>query len=336
MSQFFNMNQTTTQMVDPEIPTCSASVTDSKILKATKTILLTTIMAVALMGNLFIIFIVYKKKIMRRTTNIFIANMAASDLFIAIVVIPKLLTELYVGPERWLVGGGLGTTLCKFCFFLADFSVSISIVSHAVIAIDRFWAIVYSLRPSPITPARRKYIIAGIWLFSFLLHSPNLYSFRLRKRDGINFCGINWSPLDNKTSQKTFYAVIFVLEFCVPTLLMTFLYSWLIKSLVSQRSLSAQSLHMRKKRRKEDIRVLRKVMTLLIVFLICLIPITVYALLFYYYWNWKLPCSAWGYSFAVHFIFLSNSAVNPCLCIALSESYKHYIQKHLCRKGTKS
>lgn len=316
------MNQTTTE--------CAASETDSDILKATKTALLTGIMTTAFFGNFLVIFIVYKSKKMRRTTNIFIANMATSDLFIAVVTIPRVLTELYVGPQRWLFGGVTGEITCKLCLFLTDYSLGISFMSHCVIAIDRFCAIVYSLRPSPITPARRKYIIVLIWVLSFMVNSPNLYTLRLYEKDGVMKCVINWYPLDNKTTQRMFYSVVFVIEIGVPILLMTVLYTWLIKSLMSKRSLSAQSLRMKKIRRKEDIRVLRKVLILLIVFLISIFPITLLAMFQFYEWGWTIPCWAWSLAFVAHLIFLSNSAVNPCLCIALNASYKRYIQKMLC------
>lgn len=324
------MNHTAKRTLDKENISCSASETDSDLLKATKTTLLTAIMTIALFGNLLVIFIVYKSRKMRRTTNIFIANMATSDLFIAVVTIPRVLTELYVGPERWLIGGVIGTISCKLCLFMTDYSLGISFMSHSVIAIDRFCAIVYSLRPSPITPARRKYIIALIWFLSFVINSPALYTFRLHEIGDITSCSIDWYPLDTKVSQTRFYTVIFAIEISLPTLLMTVLYTWLIKSLMSQHSLSAQSLHMRKIRRKEDIRVLRKVLTLLIVFLSSIIPINVLAMFQYYKWDLKIPCWAWSYAFPAHLIFLSNSAINPCLCIALNASYKHYIKKMLC------
>ncbi|KAK3735971.1 hypothetical protein QZH41_003832 [Actinostola sp. cb2023] len=306
---------------------CAASITDSMQIKVIKTILYCMIMITALMGNIFIIAIVCLNKTMRRTTNIFIANMAASDMFIAVVVIPRILIELHIGPWRWLLDGVLGVISCKFCYFLADFSVCISITSHAVIAVDRFWAIVYSLRPSPITAARRKYIIALIWLFSFTLHSPTLYAYKLRYVHGQAYCVMNWYPLDSFTSTKTLFTVIFILVFCIPVPLIVFLYVRLVISLTGQRRLPTQTFQVRRQRRKEDIVVLRKVVVMVMVFLISVIPINALALMTFYSWHGRIPCSAWNYSFAAFFLVLSNSAVNPCLCIFLQESYKRHIRK---------
>lgn len=303
---------------------CSASAVDSDFAKVVKYVIYSMIMIVATLGNMFIITVVYKKKTMRRTTNIFIANMALSDMLIAVIVVPRMIVELYVGPRRWLIDGSLGSLTCKFTNFFADFSLCITITSHAVIAVDRFWAIVYCLRPSPVTPTRRKYIIAIIWLYSFLLHSPNLYIYKLRYIKGKAFCRINWHPLDNFTSQRTFFSFILVFVICIPGFLMSVLYIWLI---VSLNKTIIHHPHVRQQRQKEDVVVLRKIAVLLSVFLVSCLPITILGILHFYVWQWKAPCSAWMYAYMAHTLLLSNSAVNPWLCIALQENYKLHIRK---------
>lgn len=123
--------------------------------------------------------------------------------------------------------------------------------------------------------------------------------------------------------------MIFIFVVCVPVLLMTVLYSWLMVSLsIHSKQLSAQASEVRKQRRKEDIRVLRKVVLMLAAFLTSIVPITVLGVLSFYVWDGVLPCNAWIFSFLAHILFLSNSGINPCLCIALHESYRHYMRKH--------
>lgn len=301
---------------------CSASVVDSTLAKAAKYVIFTIIMLAALLGNMFIITVVYKTRSMRKTTNIFIANMAASDILIALVIIPRIIVELYIGPRRWLIDGILGSITCKFANFFADFSLCISMTSHGVIAVDRFLAIVYCLRPSPITATRRKYIIAIIWIYSFLLHSPNLYIYKLQKDKGKTKCRISWQPLDSFTAHKTYFSVILVFVITIPVIIMSVLYIWLIISLNKSVTHHPQ---IRRQRQKEDEMVLRKVAVLLIVFLFSCLPITVLGILQFYVWKWSIPCSAWTYSFIAHTLLLSNSAVNPWLCILLLEKYRHHI-----------
>lgn len=305
---------------------CSASIVDSTLTKSAKYVVFTSIMVAALLGNIFIIIVVYKKKSMRKTTNMFIANIAASDILIAFVVIPRMIVELYIGPRRWLISGGLGSFTCKFANFFADFSVCISMTSHAVIAVDRFWAIVYCLRPSPITEVRRKYIIAMIWIYSFILHSPNLYIYQLHNHRGKIVCRISWAPLDSFTSQKIYFSVILVFVISVPVLLMTALYTWLIVSLNNSVTHHPQ---IRQQRQKEDVMVLRKVAVLLSVFLFSCLPITILGIFHFYVWRGRVPCTAWTYSFMAHLLLLSNSAVNPWLCIVLQDKYRHHIHEIL-------
>lgn len=307
---------------------CAAMFTDSAEVKIVKTVVLSVIMLLALSGNLFVLFVVYKKKNMRRTTNVFIANMSASDILIAVIVIPRILAELYIGPRLWIISGFLGSLLCKICFFFTDFCAGISITSHAVIAVDRFWAIVYSLRPSPITPARRKYIIALIWLYNLAVNSPNLYTYKLTQVKGKAYCRINWAPLDQAHSKIILFTFVFIFVLCIPLLLILVSYSWLLLSLTRKNILNAQTQELREKRRKEDITVLRNVAVMVTVFLVSLIPITILGVLSYYYWD-GLPCNAWGFTFAAHILMLSNCAINPWLCIFLHQSYRKHLRKTL-------
>lgn len=304
---------------------CAAMSTDSTEVKIIKTVLYSSIMLAALIGNLFVLYVVYIKKNMRRTTNIFIANMAASDMFIAGVIIPRILAELFLGPKFWIVDGILGSILCKICFFFTDFSICISITSHAVIAIDRFWAIVYSLRPSPITPSRRRYIIVMIWLYAFAIHSPNLYTYQLRERGGNTFCRSDWSPL-NANSPTILFTIIFIFVICIPLTLILVLYFWLVVSVMKNDMFKAQTQQIREQRRKEDVAVLRNVVVMVTVFLVSLLPITILGVLSYYVWG-SLPCRAWGFAYSAHKLLLSNSAINPWLCIFLHQSYRKHLRE---------
>ena len=81
---------------------------------------------------------------MRKHINFFIVNMAMSDVLYPILVIPMSIKELYI--DYWLIGGPLGQVLCKLVFFLGDLSVSVSIQSLVLIAVDRFGAVVFPLR----------------------------------------------------------------------------------------------------------------------------------------------------------------------------------------------
>ena len=129
-----------------QLSTCFKNPTPEKI---GKTFAFCLIFLVSLAGNTVIGIIVYKAKTMRKPTNFLIVNMAISDLLYAIFVIPREIPMLYI--DSWLIGGPLGQALCRLAIFLTHFSASVSIQSLVQIAVDRFGAVVFPLRSSPIS-----------------------------------------------------------------------------------------------------------------------------------------------------------------------------------------
>lgn len=87
---------------------CS-SLINSAAAKTGKTIALSLILIVSLVGNSLIGIIVYKTPNLRKPINFLIANMALSDLLFPIFLLPKRLLDLHV--DSWLISGVLGQIL---------------------------------------------------------------------------------------------------------------------------------------------------------------------------------------------------------------------------------
>ena len=103
--------------------------------KLEKTVAYTPIAVLALAGN-SLIGIVRKTPTLRKPINPLIVNMAMSDLFYPIFLLPVRLAELYVGS--CLIGGALGQALGKLHVFLVDVSSLVSIQSLILITVDGF------------------------------------------------------------------------------------------------------------------------------------------------------------------------------------------------------
>ena len=78
-----------------------------------------------------------------KTHQIFLVKVAMSDLFLPILLIPKVIQTFYT--DSWLIGGPLGQALCKLSSFSPSVSTAISIQSLVLIAVDRFGAVVFPL-----------------------------------------------------------------------------------------------------------------------------------------------------------------------------------------------
>ena len=103
------------------------------------------IILVSLAGNTVIGIIVYKTKTIRKPINFLIVNMAMSDLLFPIFLIPWDIQGLYI--NSWLISGPLGHALCKLVTFLTLVSKVVAIQSVVLIAVDRFGAVVFPIRP---------------------------------------------------------------------------------------------------------------------------------------------------------------------------------------------
>ena len=82
-------------------------------------------------GNTLVIWLISTMKTMQTANNIFIANLALSDITIAIFCIPFQFYAALV--QRW----DMPKIMCKFCPFAQTFSINVSIFTLLAIAQDR-------------------------------------------------------------------------------------------------------------------------------------------------------------------------------------------------------
>lgn len=303
--------------------------------KVAQTVLYAFVLVVSLFGNALVIYIATQtKRINKTTTNFLIANMASSDLLISMFAIPRTITEIHVGQSRWLVAGLLGQLSCKLIYFFQDISTAVSIESLVFITVDRFVAVVFPYR-GPIMSLRtcKFVVIPLIWIIATAIHSPYFYLFRLQEIQNQTHCIPSWTPAfqNEKKVQKQYYLVILVVLILLPLLLLAILYSAIIFHLRVKSKKHCPSTARCQRRVREDSKVIKKVVTIVIVFVICIIPINVFGVLLYFVWDLKIPCGAKDYIFASYFVLFSNSAINPCVYFILNERYRRELGEVVTR-----
>ncbi|CAG5135655.1 unnamed protein product, partial [Candidula unifasciata] len=85
---------------------------------------------VAAGGNIIVIWIVLAHKRMRTVTNYFLVNLAIADVMVSIFnVLFHFMLNLY---QDWF----FGLEYCKFAFFIAPCTISVSVLTFMAIAID--------------------------------------------------------------------------------------------------------------------------------------------------------------------------------------------------------
>ena len=281
----------------------------------------------SVLGNILLVVIVKRNKRMQTITNYLIVNMAVSDILVTVLAIPRRITEVLLGPRRWLFHGLLGSLLCKSLSFFQDISTAVSILSLVVIAIDRHRGIVHPLRKQLFNPGKLcKIVIPLIWITSMGLHAVYFYIFRTVTDDTKTYCTLTWAPkFDDRKSQETYYLILLFCLIVVPTCVVIILYSSIILNLKRSKIARCKgpSNFVTSRRSREDTKVVRIIIAILIAFIVCLIPINVYAILIFFVWDpGKFPCGIDNAGFAVHFILYSNASVNPCIYFILNDKYR--------------
>ena len=228
------------------------------------------------------------------------------------LAVPRQVTEILLGPRRWLIDGLLDSVLCKSVHFFQDITIGVSILSLSAIAIDRYRRIVFPLRKQFRKPAKLcKMIIPAIWLISIGLQAIYFYIFSIVTDDNKTYCTVNWAPeFDQKKSQEAHFIVIFVFLIATQACVVTLLYSAIILILRRSRHTrgKSSSRYMMSERLREDRKVVRMIIAILVAFIVCVMPINVYAILFYFVWDWKIPCGMENFGFSAFFILYSNIA----------------------------
>ncbi|KAI8794571.1 tachykinin-like peptides receptor 99D [Biomphalaria glabrata] len=82
-------------------------------------------------GNVIVVWIVLAHKSMRTVTNYFLVNLAVADVMISIFnVLFHFTFNMY---QNWF----FGMEYCKFALFIAQCTISVSVLTFMAIAIDR-------------------------------------------------------------------------------------------------------------------------------------------------------------------------------------------------------
>lgn len=127
--------------------------------------LYTLIFFIGITGNSLVVYVVCVKKSMQSVTNLFIMNLALSDILMCLLAVP--FTPISFFQDYWT----LGKFLCHLVPFSLGVSVYVSTLTSLAIAIDRYFVIVHPFKP------RMKLgvcclLIAVVWIVSISISLP--------------------------------------------------------------------------------------------------------------------------------------------------------------------
>ncbi|XP_062409554.1 neuropeptide FF receptor 2 [Sardina pilchardus] len=186
------------------------------------------IFLMCMVGNGMVCFIILRSRNMRTVTNLFILNLAISDLLVGIFCMPTTLVD------NIITGWPFGSLLCKLSGMVQGISVSASVFTLVAIAVDRFRCIVYPFRQK-LTISTSTLIIVIIWVLAIAIMCPSGIMLQVTREHRVSillgngnatrsfyWCRENWP---NQEMRKIYTTVLFTNIYLAPLTLIVIMYA---------------------------------------------------------------------------------------------------------------
>lgn len=306
-----------------------------------KIVFISLIIVGTLVGNIFVIAVIGLNKAMRTVINIYMVNLATTDLLVCSICLTSFLWKNLLNNHIFI----LGRVMCKLIHFCKMITLVCSVLTLSAIACDRANAILFPLRIL-ITKKKTKLVVLVIWLVSISVSVPLLFVrtlYTIHFKDFVQEnCGDLWpSAFNEKTNScqpllwvpQLYYTFLSVTLFFVPVSIMTVTYSLILCRLAKAppgEENESQRTILNKKRKK----VIKMVFTVLIVFVICWMPIQI-ILLYDKYRTGKNsgPLPFWYEEAArvAELLAFSNSFLNPIIYGGFTKEFRDNLFRFLRR-----
>uniref|UniRef100_A0A3P8ZKA9 G-protein coupled receptors family 1 profile domain-containing protein n=1 Tax=Esox lucius TaxID=8010 RepID=A0A3P8ZKA9_ESOLU len=265
-----------------------------------------TVIAVGLLGNVGLVFIIGRQKELRNVTNILIANLSCSDILMCVVCLP--VTVIYTLMDRWV----LGEALCKVTPFVQCTSVTVSIFSLVLIALERHQLILHPTGWSP--AAGHSYLAVGLtWLVA---SSPSTYHYHV-------ICMEKWPSERHRLAYTT---SLLLFQYCLPLLLVLLCYLRIFLRLRRRRDVVERS---RKARGAQRINAM--LAAIVAAFALCWLPLNVFNTIFDWHHQVLPACQHDAVFSACHLTAMASTCVNPVVYGFLNSNFQRELKTQLQR-----
>lgn len=180
---------------------------------------------ISFLGNGCVIYIFLKCKSLRTPTNMFVVNLAFSDLVMMTTMGPTVTINVFM--QRYWVWGAFG---CQLYGFTGAVCGTVSILSMVVIGYDRYNVIVKGFNGVKITSGKAFAIILAIWGYSIGASLPPLLGvWGGYTTEGMLFT-CSYDYLKDDWNNKSYCLFGFFFDYLIPMVLVFFFYSSIVKA----------------------------------------------------------------------------------------------------------
>ncbi|EDO32417.1 predicted protein, partial [Nematostella vectensis] len=223
----------------------------------------TCIVVVGVTGNFLVCHAIFSQA-RRKTNDMFILNLAVTDLGTCAISIPFDMAEQI--SKHFL----FGKLMCSLLYPLQTILMGTSVLTLLAVSIERYKAIVTPLQPK-LRGKLAKAMLIGSWVLSVAVVAPYMVVLKYVNRQ----CIESW-PVP--AHAKTFTFVLFVVLYAVPMVIITYCYVRVLRRIHRDRPVSllvASSLMSNiaiKRRARQNLRLVKMFVTAVVAFALCLLP----------------------------------------------------------------
>ncbi|GFO12463.1 neuropeptide ff receptor 2 [Plakobranchus ocellatus] len=273
---------------------------------------------------------------MRTTTNTLIANLAVSDLMVACFCM-----WVHAGNQvthNW----PFGNFFCKINTFFQVLSVTASVLTLMIIAVERFYAVVFPFKRHWSSLATGA-VIAAAWIVSLATAAPQLIVRKELKHEWQDrtdrWCAEVWPEyyIDTECNTEspgkiTYYILVGVVMYFLPILVMIFTYSIIALRLLSRRNPSRRpSGGKMSSQDRAKKKVTKMLVMVLLVFIVSWSPHQVILLNDNLNPHSKYPEYMDTVMYVALFMAYSCSAINPILYAGFNENFRRgFVEAFRC------
>ncbi|EPY89029.1 chemokine (C-C motif) receptor 3 isoform 2 [Camelus ferus] len=281
-------------------------------------LLYSLVFGVGLLGNVVVLMILTKYKRLHIMTNIYLLNLAVSDLLV-LLTLPFWIH--YIGWKEW----AFGRCMCKLLSGLYHMGLYSEIFFIILLTIDRYLAIVHA-----VFALRARTVTFGIvtsaftWGLAGLAAIPDFIFHESQEEFGKSVCNPLY-PQGREDAWKSFQALrMNILGLALPLLVMAVCYSGIIKTLLRCPS-------------KKKYKAIRLIFVIMVVFFIFWTPYNLVLLLSAFQMNFETDCEQSRQldlaMLVTEVIAHSHCCVNPVIYAFVGERFqkhlRHFFHRHV-------
>uniref|UniRef100_A0A4X1TDX5 Neuropeptide FF receptor 1 n=1 Tax=Sus scrofa TaxID=9823 RepID=A0A4X1TDX5_PIG len=291
------------------------------------------IFLLCMVGNTLVCFVVLKNRRMRTVTNMFILNLAVSDLLVGIFCMPTTLVD------NLITGWPFDNATCKMSGLVQGMSVSASVFTLVAIAVERFRYIVHPFREK-LTLRKALVTIAVIWALALLIMCPSAVTLTVTREEHHFMVDARnrsyplyscWEAWPEKGMRKVYTTVLFSHIYLAPLALIVVMYARIARKLCKAQGPArageeAAAEGSRGARRRA--RVVHMLVMVALFFTLSWLPLWVLLLLIDY-GQLSEPqlhlVTVYAFPFA-HWLAFFNSSANPIIYSYFNENFRRGFQ----------